>query len=347
VSTHHSTIGCESDGASPWKTVNDPQAVRKQLELVLSSFPFRSSHRCSAFLQSVVEEALAGRTNTLKERTLGIQIFERDPLYDTNVDPIVRVTAGEVRKRLAQYYCLPNHLNEIHINLPIGSYVPEFLAPNGDSAIAAATASSCPNKPATEAHLGTKEQPPKPTHERPSHVYRSGPPGVAYLAITFAFIVGLLLGVGHGYFRRSTAAAAPKSPLDVFWGPVLNSHATVLLCVGQVYAEQIALEPDSARNPTDLPIDIPTDLSRSFPAFIPQDAATLARVAAFLQSRSMRFTIHDAAETRFSNLATGPSVLIGAFNNDLDHSLDRSVAFSFRNGSPHEARVDRRPQQSG
>ena len=81
--------------------------VHGQLARLLGSPPFRSSRRCSDFLRYVVEESSAGRTDQLKERTVGVAVFDRDPDYDTNQDPVVRNTAGQVRKRLAQYYCEP------------------------------------------------------------------------------------------------------------------------------------------------------------------------------------------------------------------------------------------------
>jgi len=73
----------------------------------------------------VVEQASESRFESLKERTLGVEVFGRDPQYDTNQDPVVRAAAGEVRKRLAQYYLEPGHGDKIRINLPTGSYVPE------------------------------------------------------------------------------------------------------------------------------------------------------------------------------------------------------------------------------
>jgi len=107
-------------------TEADFQAIRQQLARVLESAPFSTSKRYPALLSYVVEKALQGDSECLKERTLGIEVFRRDPQYDTNADPVVRIAAGEVRKRLAQYYYDPRHKNEIHIELPAGSYVPEF-----------------------------------------------------------------------------------------------------------------------------------------------------------------------------------------------------------------------------
>src|SRR5260370_40871559 len=63
----------------------------------------------------------------MKERTVGVDGFARPSHYDTNEDPIVRVTAGEIRKRIAQYYQEPGHGEELRIDLPLGSYVPHFL----------------------------------------------------------------------------------------------------------------------------------------------------------------------------------------------------------------------------
>src|SRR5882757_4182637 len=78
--------------------------LRDQLERIVTSSHFRNSRRYPAFLRFVVEHTLDGNIERLKERTLGIEVFGRQNDYDTNADPIVRVTAGEVRKRIAQYY---------------------------------------------------------------------------------------------------------------------------------------------------------------------------------------------------------------------------------------------------
>ncbi len=85
-----------------------------------------------------MEHTLAGRSAELKERLLGIEVFRRAPDYDTNTDPVVRVTAAEVRKRIAQYYQEPGHAHEIRIDVPTGSYVPHFSRPQTTGLMAAA-----------------------------------------------------------------------------------------------------------------------------------------------------------------------------------------------------------------
>src|SRR5688572_18493859 len=105
------------------------EKIRAQLTRLLESPPFRSSRRCSDFLRHVVERTCEGHADDLKERTLGVAVFERDPDYDTNQDPVVRNTAGQVRKRLAQYYCEAGRDRELRIDLPPGAYVPDIAIP--------------------------------------------------------------------------------------------------------------------------------------------------------------------------------------------------------------------------
>jgi hypothetical protein len=104
-------------------------AVQQQLEHLLACPLFNSSKRYAQFLRFVVTRALDGQAGQLKERVLGIEIFERPADYDTNIDPIVRVTAAEIRKRIDRYYQDPKHSQEIRLFLSAGSYAPQFSWP--------------------------------------------------------------------------------------------------------------------------------------------------------------------------------------------------------------------------
>jgi hypothetical protein len=102
------------------------QEIRSHLELILASEAFRNSRRCQEFVSHIVEHALTGDFDAIKERMLGIAIFGRKASYDTNDDSIVRVTASDVRRRLLRYY-ETSPPSPLQIKLPSGSYVPEFL----------------------------------------------------------------------------------------------------------------------------------------------------------------------------------------------------------------------------
>ena len=101
--------------------------VQCHLERVLASKAFAGSKRSQDFLRLILEHALAGRLDNLRERMIGAEMFGRPIDYDTANDAVVRVKANEVRRRLAQYYAEEGiELDPVRIDLPTGSYVPEF-----------------------------------------------------------------------------------------------------------------------------------------------------------------------------------------------------------------------------
>ena len=109
--------------------------VREQLNRLLAHPLFTNSKRYPVLLAYTVEQALLGNAGELKERTIGVEAFGREPNYDVNLDPVVRTTAAEVRKRLIQYYYSPDHAGELIIELLVGSYVPVFREPSPHAAV--------------------------------------------------------------------------------------------------------------------------------------------------------------------------------------------------------------------
>ncbi len=106
---------------------SDVQAVRAELDRLVASATFRHSKRCSEFLDYVVEHTIRGASGLLKERSIGVGLFGLPQDFDPGQRTVVRVTANEVRKKLAQHYQAENgapHL--VRIGLPPGSYSAEF-----------------------------------------------------------------------------------------------------------------------------------------------------------------------------------------------------------------------------
>src|ERR1700684_2103723 len=116
----------ELDGAGH---APNPAAVREQLKRLLAHPLFTNSKRYPVLLAYAVEQTLLGNAGELKERSIGVEAFGREPSYDVNLDPVVRITAAEVRKRLIQYYYSPEHAGELIVEMPLGSYVPTFREP--------------------------------------------------------------------------------------------------------------------------------------------------------------------------------------------------------------------------
>ena len=108
-----------------------PEEVRAELERVLRHPEFEASDRLRDFLRFVVEEALAGRADDIKGSRIARRIFDRGEDFDGTRDPVVRIEAGRLRRRLEHYYFVAGGDDPIRIEIPRGGYVPRFSRPNG------------------------------------------------------------------------------------------------------------------------------------------------------------------------------------------------------------------------
>jgi hypothetical protein len=306
------------------------EEAQQQLQKLLESHEFRNSQRYPAFLRYVVEQTLAGDADHLKERTLGVAVFHRSADYDTNADPVVRVTAGEVRKRLALYY--QEHPGELRIDLPPGSYVPHlYPALSPHKAPESSPHSSTPAvsdadleilPPAEPAAAAIAVDPPlayKPaqgkTHSR-----------LRWLVLSLGIVLLGGLG-GFLYYGRSAAALT-----NIFWSPLCTTTAGPLFVLGE--------------HP--VPIGDMGSMSQEFSAplleeggkpaaalpplsMMPMgDVLSVARVTAILGKQGVGFALQSAAHTSLGDLGARPAVLFGAFDNPWTQQAASHLRFRFR-----------------
>jgi PAS domain S-box-containing protein len=97
-----------------------------ELRCILESVEFKRSKRSQQFLKHVVECALRGDVQCLKESIIGTQLFDRGPGYDTGKDSSVRVRASDVRRRLLMYHLRVGNSARVQIDISPGSYVPDI-----------------------------------------------------------------------------------------------------------------------------------------------------------------------------------------------------------------------------
>ena len=102
------------------------EAVRAQLERILSSKAFARSPRISRFLTFVVEQTMEGQETKLKEYLLGVEVFGRMDSFDPRIDSIVRVEARRLRFKLEKYYETEGHGDSVQIQFRKGCYIPSF-----------------------------------------------------------------------------------------------------------------------------------------------------------------------------------------------------------------------------
>jgi len=303
-------------GAWHPKTTGEKQLVRSQLDRIVSDGRFTASKRYPQLFRYIVEQTLAGNEDDLKERTLGVEVFHRTPDYDTNLDPVVRLCAAEVRKRLAQYYQLPAHGGELRIDLNPGSYVPVFWQPAPD----------VPTLEMIPAQVASKAEPVgQPKRQR--RIYWLGS-----LIASFAIIVVILV-LGTRYWKQfekpKSALEQQKSALQEVWSPVLNSGKPVLFCMGETEFELFAPHA-SPLTALQSGADEASNLHVSGEKndFVPfSDVQVLSRFVSLIGVGGHAFRVQSSRTTVSSQLREGPVVLIGMLNNDWTQNRTSTLRF--------------------
>ena len=192
-------------------TLEQSDTIRRAVDSLLQSVEFRSATRLQHCLRFLVDHVLDGRADYLKERTIGTEVFGRPPDYDTGTDAIVRVTANELRKKLAQYYLKADHY-EVRIDLPSGSYVPKFTWPHSSAERGENAANTRAKSESVERYTQ-----PLARHLRILRPWHAGAlAGVALVLVALQWVQP----------RRSELP-----PLERFWGPVLRCPGPVVICL--------------------------------------------------------------------------------------------------------------------
>ncbi|MFZ0302555.1 MAG: hypothetical protein WAL75_07720 [Terracidiphilus sp.] len=289
-------------------------AIKEQLERLLASPYFSHSKRFPNFLRFVVDHTLAGDADDIKERTLGIEIFGKEADYDTAADPIVRVTAAEIRKRVAQYYQEPAHNQELRITLPSGAYVPQFHSPKGSNVFGLPEIDPV-------AHVAAADPSAKPVAAPVPRRWPFAPVAVLVLAA--------LVATGAYYAWRQ----ATRSATEFFWQPVFATGDPVLICVadqtetsGQILRDSV----DPTRQVLLKPMSRPTD---NLTTVAIDDLSAIVRIAGLLQSHAKKYKLRGEAVTSLDDLRSGPAVFIGAFDNAWTLRLTNPLRYHFSNNA--------------
>ncbi len=308
----------------------DAEAIRAQLNRLLAHPLFTNSKRYPVLLAYTVEQTLLGNGGDLKERTIGVEAFGRNPDYDVNLDPVVRTSAAEVRRRLIQYYYDPAHTGELIIELTAGSYVPVFRRPE-PAAVNAPDAGQEQKQEQTDETFGqTPELGPSGVEVSASPSSSSGASLLheirRWLPIAVSLLLTLAAGIAIGRYHRSPA----PSNVERFWEPITSSQDPITYCLGEP-ADLIRKSMPGAE-PTAGGLDV-------------SDVTTLARTIVPLVPRHRAFRVVSAADASFAQLREGPIVLIGAFDNAWTMRITQNLRFGFDNTDGARKLVDRKNRQ--
>lgn len=296
----------------------DPAAIREQLKRLLAHPLFTNSKRYPVLLAFTVEQTLLGNAGELKERTIGVEAFGREPSYDVNLDPIVRTTAAEVRKRLIQYYYNSEHAGELVIELPVGSYIPAFREPPVQQPVSNPEDFAAPVVPAASPDSGDLAAAPAPSERLHAGLTRR------HWAL---FAAGLAIALVAGFGMGRTLFPRQPTNLQRFWEPVTSAQGRVTYCLGR--------PADAVDGGMSQGMGVNGGLDVS-------DVVTLARSIVPLVPGHDAFRVVSASQTPFAQLRESPIVLIGAFDNIWTMRITQDLPFGFEADGPIRKLVDRK-----
>ena len=267
-----------------------PTSAQAQLEVILASPIFSPSPKCRDFLRFVVLETLAGRGESLKERTIASEVFGKGVNFEPGEDSIVRVRAREVRKRLDEFYAT-NPDFPVRIDLPVGGYIPRILITESAPPVLA-DAPVVPAPPTLEAPLARLPAS-SPPAEKPSGWSRRR-----------------LLAAG-----ATVAAAATlyplrhelqDTPLDRLWKPVFATGKPLIISI-----------PILTTDTGDLTDRVGLGAAR---------AAT--DVIAFIARHKYPYDLRFGTELTYPQMCEQPTLLLSGFVSGWRRRLNKQFRFS-------------------
>ena len=252
--------------------------VEVTLRGILESAYFSKSKRYPALLEFAVRHTLEGNHDRLKERIVGMEVFGRPADYDPSTDSVVRIAAGEVRKRMALYFS-EHPDTPVRIELPFGSYTAEFHfrpQPPID------TVTPVPSEPASS--------------DKGRSGFRLGRLGVVVPAV----VAGVVLVALAAWWLR------PASPVERFWAPLLKRNQAVTICLGAPFAN------DTSQINSAFPKNAIVNTMHQLPNSPVPDITGANSINQFLAGKGAKPEIRMANSVQFSDLHRAPSVLVGA-----------------------------------
>lgn len=346
-----------SDGKVTSRGWNDAQraAVVEEMNRVLAHSAFKTSKRCVELLRYLVHHALDGEEDGIKERTLGIEVFGRSANYDTNVDPIVRRTANEIRKRLAQCYVEPDYQTAVRIRLDQGSYLPEFVFAGEVRILGAIEAEKPEESPEPLKRHRSEATPFARSSGASSRVPCSK--WIWLLGVVAAALVSaaclLLFGIN-----------AFSSPEYRVWKPLIDSRDQITVCLsdrtplissgGKVGSQTINSMNDFLQTSPTFILHGPTQDT----AFI--DAHVSHAISTLLLGFKRKTLLQPSSALTFQDFRQRPTVLIGGTNNPWTLILLSKLRYGIRtdpvtqdkwiqdarNPSMHDWKIEGKPQST-
>jgi hypothetical protein len=305
------------------------------MERLLETAHFKNSRRYPALFRFIVEETLEGRGEFLKERLLGVRVFNRPPDYDTANDPIARVTIAEIRKRIAQYYHEEAHETEMRIELMPGHYEPEFFPRKARESLPID-----PSKPDEGVALTPVQYTDAPVD---LSTQKTSKPRFSFFRSWVSAVVVLCLTLACALLWRLERPSA----LEQLWNPVLRPHLTITFCLPNKDVDGLQIAADagilfysapitSNKSARALAVSADTanpsfhDYEKNGENVAFSDVLATTRISNWIATRGGEQKLRLVKSTTLDDLQQGPTILIGGLDNEWTLRALAHLQYQFR-----------------
>jgi len=193
-------------GVTGHVTVVDPRLL--QVEKLINSHTLHGSESLCKFLKYLGDHAVKHAGSSLKEYQIATEVFGRAADFDPHLDSLVRVQAGRLRAKLAEYYGSEGSEDRLIVEMPKGTYSLVFHQ----------------GTPAAKTLLRSQDT----LSEKGSDQPRKIPPSVVTLSILLALAVVAIAFLLLGRSQNLTSPAVEQSAapaFQLFWREFVNGPA--------------------------------------------------------------------------------------------------------------------------
>jgi len=185
------------------------ESNQTQVQRIVQSKAFRTSEVHRNLLQYLAEKSLSGTADSLKEYTVGLDVFAKPASYDPRQESVVRMHVARLRQKLAEYYRTEGVQDAVIVDLPKGGFRVTFEQ---------------------------REIAPEPGVTLPEEAGAAKPriSSVGILGALLVLAVACALWFGIDLWRTKNARVDPgagASESQELWGPILNSNRPLMICL--------------------------------------------------------------------------------------------------------------------
>jgi hypothetical protein len=353
---------------------NDPRHLL--LQRILAAPDFVRSPQLARFLLHICIATFEGREQNLSEQHIGVEVFGREPNYDSAADTIVRSHALRLRRRLEQYFQRAGQQETMHLVVPRGGYVPLFL-PSADPVVVSSQLDPYVVAGSDSARPDIEETHPANNDEAPNLLTTTGrlsvrsagresevPPGIfarSLLGYRIAIASLALLCVGLvGILALHLRTHLPIKRNHLLWSRLFTEDEPTQIVLGDsglvlfhaVTRQYVSLHDYLSDDVSkQMPHVIHTDpafaqflLHRRYTSMV--DAATLTHLLRLPEAVPDRTLVHYSRDMHLNDFKTGNIIMIGAqeavpwvelFENHMD------FRFSIDNADSHASFINSQP----